>query len=57
MCPLGKVTVYPLLDEEIDYLHSVIEKQELTEIKAPKKQLQLGRNPASTHEKEIEQYQ
>ncbi|XP_030292409.1 neural proliferation differentiation and control protein 1a [Sparus aurata] len=38
----GKVTVYPLLDEEIDYLHSVIEKQELTEIKAPKKQLQLA---------------
>lgn len=34
----GKVTSYPGLDEEIDYLHSIIEKQEVTEIKTPKKQ-------------------
>ncbi|XP_034054060.1 neural proliferation differentiation and control protein 1a isoform X2 [Gymnodraco acuticeps] len=29
----GKVAFYPDLDEEIDFLHSVIEKQEVTEIK------------------------
>ncbi|XP_032394945.1 neural proliferation differentiation and control protein 1a isoform X1 [Etheostoma spectabile] len=33
----GKVTFYPNVDEEIDYLHSVIEKQEVTEIRPPKK--------------------
>ncbi|XP_032394946.1 neural proliferation differentiation and control protein 1a isoform X2 [Etheostoma spectabile] len=31
------VTFYPNVDEEIDYLHSVIEKQEVTEIRPPKK--------------------
>ncbi|XP_040915290.1 neural proliferation differentiation and control protein 1a [Toxotes jaculatrix] len=31
------VTFYPDLDEEIDYLQSVIEKQEVSEIKPPKK--------------------
>ncbi|KAF3848930.1 hypothetical protein F7725_015427 [Dissostichus mawsoni] len=30
---VGKVAFYPDLDEEIDFLHSVIEKQEVTEIK------------------------
>ncbi|XP_044030573.1 neural proliferation differentiation and control protein 1a [Siniperca chuatsi] len=40
----GKVTFYPDLDEEIDYLHSVIEKQEVTEIKPPKKQ---SKHPAA----------
>ncbi|XP_059214587.1 neural proliferation differentiation and control protein 1a [Centropristis striata] len=29
---------YPDVEEEIDFLHSVIEKQEVTEIKSPKKQ-------------------
>nr|XP_019937445.1 PREDICTED: neural proliferation differentiation and control protein 1-like [Paralichthys olivaceus] len=32
------VTLYPDLDEEIDFLQSVIEKQEVSEIKTPKKQ-------------------
>ncbi|XP_054468768.1 neural proliferation differentiation and control protein 1a [Anoplopoma fimbria] len=32
----GKAAFYPDLDEEIDYLHAVIEKQELTEIKTTK---------------------
>ncbi|XP_034403383.1 neural proliferation differentiation and control protein 1a isoform X2 [Cyclopterus lumpus] len=32
----GKVSFYPDLDEEIDYIHSVIEKQEVTEIKPPR---------------------
>lgn len=40
----GKVTFYPGLDEEIDYLHSVIEKQEVTEIKTPRK---LSKHPAA----------
>ncbi|XP_070781161.1 neural proliferation differentiation and control protein 1-like [Enoplosus armatus] len=40
----GKVAFYPDLDEEIDYLHSVIEKQEVTEIKPPKKQ---SKHPAA----------
>ncbi|TNN70742.1 hypothetical protein EYF80_019025 [Liparis tanakae] len=31
-----KVVFYPDLDEEIDYIHSVIEKQEVTDIKPPK---------------------
>ncbi|XP_031133878.1 neural proliferation differentiation and control protein 1a isoform X2 [Sander lucioperca] len=31
------VKFYPDVDEEIDYLHSVIEKQEVTEIRPPKK--------------------
>ncbi|KAK5878770.1 hypothetical protein CesoFtcFv8_024148 [Champsocephalus esox] len=30
---VGQVAFYPDLDEEIDFLHSVIEKQEVTEIK------------------------
>ncbi|KAM7369136.1 hypothetical protein PAMP_013429 [Pampus punctatissimus] len=34
----SKTTLYPDLDEEIDYLRSYIEKQEVTEIKQPKKQ-------------------
>ncbi|KAM9338087.1 neural proliferation differentiation and control protein 1a [Symphorus nematophorus] len=34
----GKVKFYPELDEEIDYLRSVIEKQEVTEIKPPNTQ-------------------
>ncbi|XP_033502021.1 neural proliferation differentiation and control protein 1a [Epinephelus lanceolatus] len=34
----GKMRVYPDVDEEIDYLHSVIEKQEISEIKPPRKQ-------------------
>lgn len=34
--PHGKVAFYPDPDEEIDYLHAVIEKQEVTEIKPPK---------------------
>ncbi|KAF1377404.1 hypothetical protein PFLUV_G00200470 [Perca fluviatilis] len=33
----GKVTFYPDVDEEIDYLHSIIEKQEVTEIRPPTK--------------------
>ncbi|XP_037341142.1 neural proliferation differentiation and control protein 1a [Pungitius pungitius] len=33
----GKVAFYPDLDEEIDYIHSVIEKQEVTEFKPPKR--------------------
>uniref|UniRef100_A0AAQ4Q9B3 Neural proliferation, differentiation and control, 1a n=1 Tax=Gasterosteus aculeatus aculeatus TaxID=481459 RepID=A0AAQ4Q9B3_GASAC len=33
----GKVAFYPDVDEEIDYIHSVIEKQEVTEIKPPKR--------------------
>ncbi|XP_068561960.1 neural proliferation differentiation and control protein 1a [Cebidichthys violaceus] len=41
--PHGKVTFYPDLDEEIDYLHAVIEKQEVTEIKPPKQ----SRHPVS----------
>lgn len=32
----GKPVFYPDLDEEIDYLHAVIEKQEVTEIKPPR---------------------
>ncbi|XP_035523944.1 neural proliferation differentiation and control protein 1a [Morone saxatilis] len=36
----GKVTFYPDPDEEIDYIHSVIEKQEMREeIQPPKKQI------------------
>ncbi|KAK9532708.1 hypothetical protein VZT92_010082 [Zoarces viviparus] len=34
--PHGKVAFYPDPDEEIDYLHAIIEKQEVTEIKPPK---------------------
>ncbi|XP_042365300.1 neural proliferation differentiation and control protein 1a [Plectropomus leopardus] len=33
-----KVAFYSALDEEIDYLHSVIEKQQVSEIKSPGKQ-------------------
>ncbi|XP_041816008.1 neural proliferation differentiation and control protein 1a [Chelmon rostratus] len=40
----GKVTFYPELDEEIDYLHSAIEKQEVIEIKPPEKQ---SKHPAA----------
>nr|XP_046231166.1 neural proliferation differentiation and control protein 1a [Scatophagus argus] len=40
----GKVTFYPDLDEEIDYLHSVIEKQEVTEVKPPRK---TAKHPAA----------
>ncbi|XP_071396894.1 neural proliferation differentiation and control protein 1a isoform X2 [Centroberyx affinis] len=36
----GKTTFYPDLDEEIDYLHSVIEKQEVSEIKPAKQSRQ-----------------
>lgn len=32
----GKLVFYPDLDEEIDYIHSVIEKQEVTDIEPPK---------------------
>lgn len=35
----GKTPIYPDLDEEIDYLHSYIEKQAVTEIKQPEKQV------------------
>nr|XP_020493707.1 neural proliferation differentiation and control protein 1-like isoform X2 [Labrus bergylta] len=35
---------FPYLDEEIDYLHSVIEKQEISEIKPPK---QRNKHPAA----------
>ncbi|XP_029299898.1 neural proliferation differentiation and control protein 1a isoform X2 [Cottoperca gobio] len=34
----GKVTFHPDLDEEIDFLHAVIEKQQVTEIKKQTKQ-------------------
>ncbi|XP_042251172.1 neural proliferation differentiation and control protein 1a [Thunnus maccoyii] len=40
----GKNTFYPDLDEEIDYLHSYIEKQEVAEIKHPQKQ---SKHPAA----------
>lgn len=40
----GKVTFNPDLDEEIDFLHSVIEKQEVTEIRQSKKQ---SKHPAA----------
>lgn len=36
VCSLGKVTFYADPDEEIDYLQSVIAKQEVTEIQPPK---------------------
>ncbi|KAM6975930.1 neural proliferation differentiation and control protein 1a [Tautogolabrus adspersus] len=39
-----KMSFYPYLDEEIDYLHSVIEKQEISEIKPPKQQ---SKHPAA----------
>lgn len=48
VCSSGKVTFYPDLDEEIDFLHSVIEKQEVSEIRQPKKQSKHpGKNPES----------
>lgn len=37
--PHGRITSYADLDEEIDFLHSVIEKQQLSDLKSPKKQL------------------
>lgn len=40
----GKMTFYPDLDEEIDLLHSVIEKQEVTEIRPHKQQ---SKHPAA----------
>lgn len=36
--PLGKGTFYPDLDDEIDYLHSVIEKQSVSEFISVTKQ-------------------
>lgn len=39
-----KVAFYPQLDEEIDYLESVIQKQEVTAVKPPKK---LPKHPAA----------
>lgn len=52
-----KAKVYPDLDEEIDFLHSVIEKQQLSEVKPGKKQtsrltaisFQAGVRTAQTH--------
>lgn len=47
VCSLGQV-FYPDLDEEIDYIHSVIEKQEVIETKPPKKQSKHpGKSPES----------
>ena len=46
VCSLAKVEFYPDLDEEIDYLRAVIEKQEVTEIKTTKPK-QTGKNPES----------
>ncbi|XP_023146266.1 neural proliferation differentiation and control protein 1a [Amphiprion ocellaris] len=40
----GKMTSYADLDEEIDFLHSVIEKQEVSEVKIPTKQ---SKHPAA----------
>lgn len=48
VCFLCKVKFYPDVDEEIDYLHSVIEKQEVTEIRPPKKHSKHpGKSPES----------
>lgn len=38
ICLLGRGTLYTDLDAEIDYLHSVIEKQEVSEINSGPKQ-------------------
>ncbi|XP_008302559.1 neural proliferation differentiation and control protein 1-like [Stegastes partitus] len=40
----GKMTSYTDLDEEIDFLHSVIAKQEVSQMKTPKKQ---SKHPAA----------
>ncbi|XP_034566364.1 neural proliferation differentiation and control protein 1-like [Notolabrus celidotus] len=40
----GKVSNYPNLDDEIDYLHSIIEKQVVSEVKSQKQQ---NRHPAT----------
>lgn len=50
----GKVAIYQDLDEEIDFLHSVIEKQEVTAIKSPKQKskhpdVAKSRTDASKH--------
>uniref|UniRef100_A0A3B5ASG8 Neural proliferation, differentiation and control, 1a n=1 Tax=Stegastes partitus TaxID=144197 RepID=A0A3B5ASG8_9TELE len=45
----GKMTSYTDLDEEIDFLHSVIAKQEVSQMKTPKKQSKHpGKTPAQT---------
>jgi len=38
------VVFYPDLDEEIDYIHSVIEKQEVTDIEPPKQSKHPGKS-------------
>lgn len=55
MCPLEKNPIYTDLDEEIDYLHSYIEKQAVTEIKQPQKEVKHhGKSPESNLKTDIQ---
>lgn len=52
---VDKVTFDPILDEEIDYLHSIIEKQQL--VSKPEKQHQVtGKNPKHNLKTEIHKW-
>lgn len=48
-CWLGKVRTFTDLDEEIDFLHSIIEKQEVSKIKTTKNQPQKTGKKSATN--------